>query len=296
VIDFRYHIVSLIAVFLALGLGILMGSSVLSGQLVERFEQDLSRARESRQQALTRAGELRDELDQQRVILEQIAPLVLEGRLTGRRILLVRGPVELEWSDRVRDVLVRAGAEPVGTLVLSEKWALTEPAAREELDAVLDAAVPSFDPGEAQPAQDVLRFLGQRLRELTGRDLIDRLAQAGFLTPEGRPPDQEWPPADTGVLVMSANGRSAHPGWLAAFARGASDVAGTLVTSATDAEGTAVALLRGGEGPAPRLSTFDAVGVDSTGIGTVAALEVALSERGGHYGTADGLRFVPPPA
>ena len=53
IIDFRYHIASLAAVFLALGLGILIGSSLLSdeklyeqqGKLVDRLEADLASLR-----------------------------------------------------------------------------------------------------------------------------------------------------------------------------------------------------------------------------------------------------------
>ncbi|HZB78913.1 MAG TPA: copper transporter, partial [Actinomycetota bacterium] len=41
-IDFRYHLISIIAVFLALGIGILMGSLVLGENLVDQLERDLA--------------------------------------------------------------------------------------------------------------------------------------------------------------------------------------------------------------------------------------------------------------
>src|SRR3954454_15161459 len=42
-INFRFHIVSLIAVFLALGLGILVGSTVIDQKIVNRLDAEIGR-------------------------------------------------------------------------------------------------------------------------------------------------------------------------------------------------------------------------------------------------------------
>jgi len=42
IIDLRYHIVSLVAVFLALGIGILVGSTVLGGDTLVKQQEELA--------------------------------------------------------------------------------------------------------------------------------------------------------------------------------------------------------------------------------------------------------------
>ena len=44
-INFRFHLVSLIAVFLALGLGILVGSTVVDQVIVDRLDREIRTAR-----------------------------------------------------------------------------------------------------------------------------------------------------------------------------------------------------------------------------------------------------------
>jgi len=44
-INFRFHLVSLIAVFLALGLGILVGPSVVDQVIVDRLQREISSIR-----------------------------------------------------------------------------------------------------------------------------------------------------------------------------------------------------------------------------------------------------------
>ena len=44
-INFRFHLVSLIAVFLALGLGILVGSTVIDQKIVNRLDTEIDSVR-----------------------------------------------------------------------------------------------------------------------------------------------------------------------------------------------------------------------------------------------------------
>ena len=57
-VDFRYHLISLIAVILALALGILAGSGFLGGPLLERLRTEVSDLADTN-------GELRREIDEQ---------------------------------------------------------------------------------------------------------------------------------------------------------------------------------------------------------------------------------------
>ena len=49
-INFRFHLVSLVAVFLALGLGILVGSTVIDQGIVNRLDSEINHVQEGEQQ------------------------------------------------------------------------------------------------------------------------------------------------------------------------------------------------------------------------------------------------------
>ena len=101
--DFRYHALSLAAVFLALGIGIVLGVTI-GDSLVSETEQSIrSSLRGDVSNARDRAERLERELDERNVFIDRaLAPLVAD-RLDGERVAVVafgslpddvRGPVE----------------------------------------------------------------------------------------------------------------------------------------------------------------------------------------------------------
>ncbi len=110
--DFRYHALSLVAVFLALAVGLLLGVAIGDSGLVSSAKQDIEASlrgdvRESRAQA----DELRAEVDRRQSYEEQTFPDLVAGRLAGHRIgLLFLGPSNDAVVDQVRDALEPAGA------------------------------------------------------------------------------------------------------------------------------------------------------------------------------------------
>ncbi len=89
-IDFRYHAISLIAVLIALTLGLLLGVSIGDAGLVSDFEgnikeslnADLATARKERKQA-------RELLTANEAFLKQAFPEMVNGDLRGQRIALI---------------------------------------------------------------------------------------------------------------------------------------------------------------------------------------------------------------
>lgn len=115
-IDFRYHIVSLVAVFLALAVGIVLGAGPLREELGTTLEGQVSELRDER--ALLRAElddtKARDQLKDDMVAI--LTPAATADRLTDTRI----GIVMLPGADRnmlgsVNDSVVRSGGEVVST-------------------------------------------------------------------------------------------------------------------------------------------------------------------------------------
>lgn len=129
VIDLRYHLTSLIAVFFALGLGILVGTSLShdgallkeQAALISSIEGQvglLSSQREALALSLAAAKARAEALDQ---FGQAVLPYLVEGRLSGERVALVIAGDAVpagEVAEKVSGALERAGAEITGTLFL----------------------------------------------------------------------------------------------------------------------------------------------------------------------------------
>ena len=119
-VDFRYHALSLVAVFLALGIGIVLGVTV-GDSLVSQADQNL---RDSLRDDVTEAREdVRNEQDlgsRREDVIEETAPIVAGGQLTGLRVgVLSFGEVPAEVVDAVDDAAEMGGATLVRTVELT---------------------------------------------------------------------------------------------------------------------------------------------------------------------------------
>jgi Copper transport outer membrane protein, MctB len=88
--DFRYHALTLVAVFLALMVGLLLGVAIGDRGLVSSAERNLrdSLRADVRRSRVQSAG-LRSQLLEQRRIQQAVYPLLVEGRLAGQRVGLI---------------------------------------------------------------------------------------------------------------------------------------------------------------------------------------------------------------
>jgi hypothetical protein len=127
-LNFRYHALSLVAVFLALVIGLLLGVAIGDRGLVSSAEHDV---RASLRRDVRRAQAQRDAaLDRlrQRVAFERDAyPALVGGRLSGARIALIElgGGSDRMW-DLARDALQASGAQLVSVSVIREPLRLPE--------------------------------------------------------------------------------------------------------------------------------------------------------------------------
>ena len=118
-IDFRYHLVSLVAVFLALAVGIVLGSATLSGPISDKLTGDVTRLSADKRALESQVGELRTSLDASDQFAAAVAPRLVSGTLADRRVLLVTAPqTPGDLPERLVPVLRAAGARVTGTLQL----------------------------------------------------------------------------------------------------------------------------------------------------------------------------------
>lgn len=109
--DFRYHALSLAAVFLALGIGIVLGVTI-GDSLVSETEQSIrSSLRGDVSDARDRAERLDRELAQRNEVIERSLPALVSGRLAGERVAIVAfGELPDGISSPVNDAVDEAGA------------------------------------------------------------------------------------------------------------------------------------------------------------------------------------------
>ncbi len=122
-IDFRYHLVSLIAVFLALALGIVLGAGPLNQPLGDQLTGQVEELREDRDRLRTDLEVSRLETEHRDTFLDEIAPAALGSRLEGRAVAVIALPGAA--ADDVADVIRRleqAGAGVTGQVQVTEAW------------------------------------------------------------------------------------------------------------------------------------------------------------------------------
>jgi hypothetical protein len=109
--DFRYHALSLVAVFLALAIGLLLGVAIGDQGLVSSAERDIrSSLRRDVRDARNEAERLRGELNEEKQLEQRLYPLMTGGRLPGSRIGIVAfGSVPDDVVRNVRDALGPTG-------------------------------------------------------------------------------------------------------------------------------------------------------------------------------------------
>ncbi|WP_341855249.1 copper transporter [Brachybacterium sp. GPGPB12] len=83
-IDFRYHLVSLISVFLALAVGIVLGAGPLRENLGDQLAGQVERLRTEQERLRTEAERLAGENDQLSSFITEVGPELVDGTLEGR--------------------------------------------------------------------------------------------------------------------------------------------------------------------------------------------------------------------
>jgi len=117
----RYHAASLIAVFLALAVGILVGAQ-FGGDALTNTRKDLEHSLVGNlQDARSRADELSGQLNRADEFAERVYPVLTRDRLSGKRIAIVAlGDLPSDITSNVEDALGPTGARLVGVGVVRE--------------------------------------------------------------------------------------------------------------------------------------------------------------------------------
>ncbi|MDP9408517.1 MAG: copper transporter, partial [Actinomycetota bacterium] len=323
-IDFRYHLISIIAVFLALAIGIVLGTTALNSALLDDLRANISSLTQDKDDLRGQVADLQTRLDDAGAFTEATASALLAGRLAGRQVVVLAAPGA---PGDVREAVVAgvedAGGEVVGPVLLQADYLTREPA---EVDDLVRRLAPA---GVTLPAGSGAERLGSLLASVlvttsttapgaTGPDapdattttdrVLDGLRDAGLVRVQGETPE----PAPLAVLVAAPGPvegeavdeevlRQEQQALLALALAFRSRSLGTVVAGPDEPPGGRglVATLRADDAVADQLSSVDDAGSPQGRVATVFSLLEAWRGGVGHYGRGDrtsGPLPVPLPA
>ena len=323
-IDFRYHLVSIVAVFLALAIGIVLGSTELQGTAYNILNHTTAKL----QNELDQASSQRDAAQAQAALGEAYAqaeePAVLRNLLAGQRLLIITEPgAQASVVTGISNAATAdAGATITGQIALQQKFFDTTGATLDGLNqinlAMAQAAGITLDPGapyQQQAAQVIASEIlarpsaspaplpaAQRAgsQQLTNaQTMLGAYAQAGFLTTSGQPATQ----ATVAVVVTPQNAPpdgSQDPldqmlVYLAEELAASSPAIVVAGSSAGSGPGSPIAVLRSNN-VSNQVSTVDDADLAAGQTVVMQALAVLLNGgKAGSYGfTSNGASAVAP--
>jgi Copper transport outer membrane protein, MctB len=305
VIDFRYHIVSIVAVFLALALGLFLGSTTLQSTVTRSLHHQANLVTKENRTAQAKNDVLSSELHAERGFTAAVEPYAVSEKLDGDTVALVSAPgVDGALRKSLTATLEEAGASVTADVQLQSSY--LDPTQDAELGA-LAAEIPL--PGHTLPsgngASQVSALLADVLLVRPGHHPLPRsrvdgalsaLSVGKFISVNGDPPDR---PANLAVLLVPAPDPSVAPTLasaqntvllgLAADLRGQSS--GTVIGGPNPVagdSGSALVAARADSTLTKRVSTvdFDISDPAAGRIAVVLALAVAPSGTVGQYGLA----------
>jgi hypothetical protein len=123
VIDFRYHLVSIVAVFLALAIGIVLGSTELQGPVYNLLNHTTSSLQSQLANVSNARDQLQGELDADNGLIQANETELLSGKLTGQRIAIITEPgASSNVISGINSAAKLAGATVIDQINLTPKF------------------------------------------------------------------------------------------------------------------------------------------------------------------------------
>ncbi|BAW93322.1 hypothetical protein CHIBA101_1470 [Actinomyces sp. Chiba101] len=303
-IDFRYHLVSLISVFLALAVGIVLGAGPLQNSLGDALHNQVESLREDRNATHAQLETASAALNDRDAYITAAAEGFLPGMLSGRSAAVVALPdAQDEDVELVISQIETAGGKTAGRVTLTSVW--TDPS-RESFRSAYSG---QFAGHLGQPAsKDSNGILGEGLTKAMTMEDSAAVALRDLLTASDTPlmtvDSQLTTKADAVVVVgprsaqADAAGATPTPGadatgkaWAAALTGVAAGGPAVIVGGADD-ELDIIAVMREDKAKA---TTIDSVGQASAAVSVPLAIAAVLGGAQGSYGFDDGADAVMPP-
>jgi hypothetical protein len=300
VISFRYHIVSLVAVFLALALGIVVGTTALNGPVTSDLRHQVNDLKKDRSELADQVKSLQGQVDTAGQFATTFGAQLVAGTLKDQSVLIVALPgAATGMQDGIATELTAAGAKITGRLDLAASF--TDPSQADSIQTL--ATGPSHPPGLTLPETSDARVLGAALLALVltghGEATDLKAVLTGFSglhmitsDPQGIEPAKTVVVIGNGSLPKNTYAGEAGLDLVAQLSASGGKVVVAGDTGSAQGNGI-VALVRTGA-PKSTVSTIDNANSAFGQVSTVLAVAAAEQSEVGHYGTAKGADAIFP--
>jgi hypothetical protein len=307
VINFRYHVVSLTAVFLALAIGLVVGTAALNGPVADTLKDRVDALSKDNSNYREQANQYRDQLDRTQDFATEASPALLSGKLAGRKIVVIVLPSGQDYVEGVTKMLKVAGAKITGTVTVQDKF--FDPANAFGLLNLADKASRPTVPAEGLPLNSdgvetssalLAVALLQRPVPVTPADLtavLTAYTESGYISvSDDVAPGAEatvvisgLPPVDRDAAKKNQNAVT--------FTNQFAKVRPLVVGGNGIGDGNLVAEVRADPILVQGISTVDNVSTVQGQLGTaMAVVERVVVGRVGHYGLSAGATSQIPKA
>lgn len=304
-ITFRYHIVSIVSVFLALAVGIALGGGPLKGEVDNTLSKEVAARKAAEAQLRADNSVLRQQLTFYDTVSDTTAGKVLGKKLAGRPVAVVALPgADADTLAGLESRVATAGGTVSGTYRIGEKLGL--PGDRDVVDQLSSQLVEDAPGVEVDGGASAYERLGAVIGRAIGTpettadydkasgNIVSALNTAGLLSADGAPKGR------AGLVLVLAGppdaskaGKAAERIHRAVISALGKAVGGVVVSgsAASARPGGLLETIRGDVAVSATVSTVDSA---DTGLGRVVAV-LALAEQAhggsGQYGAvsaADG--------
>lgn len=183
-LDLRYHLISIVAVFLALAIGMLIGSSFLAGSSIEGLKREFAILRTENRLHQEAVSSLEDRLKKHKDFERAAMPLLVRDQLVWRRVAIVQTGDYSEAAQSAKAALDGAGAQIVSVTTLSD---ISSPGAASKVSRAVKEIT-----GETASPDPVGKVLGLVARGIVIGDspvAMDVMEKTGLLSRSG---DYGW--------------------------------------------------------------------------------------------------------
>ncbi|MGN9811501.1 copper transporter [Micromonospora sp. BQ11] len=308
-INFRYHVVSLTAVFLALAIGLVVGTAALNGPVADSLKENVNGLSKANQQMRQQVNSMQEELAREEEFAAEIAEVVLPGKLAGKRVLVASLPTGRGHTENVVKMLQLAGAEVTGRIDLQDKF-MDPDNSNNLLELAVTAARPTSAPtadlpGNGHGVETSSALLASVLldrspgatpvSEADRRAVLAAYTNANYLTTE----DKVTASAEAVVLVSGqpyVDQDSARKDESVVKVAEQFDRTGAIVVAGNgSADGNLVAVVRGDPVLAQSISTVDnANTVQGQLVTSLALVQQLTGKKTGQYGVGDNAASLLP--
>ena len=305
-IGFRYHVVSLAAVLLAVALGVLLGTTQLSGAVGDDLRDQVRTLDQANAGLASQLAAERARTESADTVTTALAPRLLAGTLKNARVVVVgTAQASDEVTDGISTALERAGAKVTGRVQLTDDYADPRRAA-DAKSYVTGGGQPagfqlpeSEDAGVLSGALLSYALLGDRDRDpaaVTTSEVLSGFASLRML----RVDSPQVTAADLAVVVatgpVTGEDPAARVRTLTALVSALDGAGrGVVVSGVTGGETGLVTAVRADGGLASAVSTVDDADRPVGQLATAFALAQQAAGRSGQYGSGAGAEGPFPP-